>query len=352
MTRNVLPVTRPVLRNALRRPSDRPTRDILSPLPGIVRLGPRAARNVIDVARAALAARCREVFAISNANADEVWWAPLGDGVGLAVIGVAPRQRLSLESNYGYLLLSNGVPVGYGGVTALAAQANTGINIFDPFRGTEAGFLWTAMLRAFRTLFGTTRFVVNAIQFGEDNEEAIASGAYWFYWRLGFRPTDPARRRDAEAEAARLTGPRARPSSTATLRRLAVGDLVLTLPGAGRGTFFDERWLTTCASLVTRALAREDAHAHDRAAHAITTRLVRTLGVRPERWPHPERQAFERLAPVVSLLSGLDRWSHNDRAALVALMRAKGHAQERAFVHQAVAHPRFYPELIARCRRG
>lgn len=351
VTRNQLSVAAPAIRTSMRRQPARAVRAIVEPLPGIVRLGRPLAGAVIDAARAALAARCREVFAISNANIDEVWLAPLGEGVGLALIGVAPRDRLSLEANYGYLLMSNGVPIGYGGITALYGQANTGINIFDPFRGTEAGFLWTAMLRAFRTLFGVTRFVVNAIQFGEDNEEAIASGAYWFYWRLGFRPIDPARKREATAEAARLATPSAR-SSPRTLRHLAVGDLVLTLPGATRGGFFDERWLTTCAMLVTRRLTAEHPHAHDRAVEAMAERVARQLGAHPDRWPLHERTAFHRLAPVVSLLEQLPRWSKVDRRALVALMRAKGRAQERDFVQAAAAHPRFHPELIARCRRG
>ncbi|MFO1316643.1 MAG: hypothetical protein U1F58_13655 [Burkholderiales bacterium] len=44
------------------------------------------------------------------------------------------------------------------------------------------------ILRAFHTLYGSGRFVVNPYQFGAGNAEAIASGAFWFYYRLGFRP--------------------------------------------------------------------------------------------------------------------------------------------------------------------
>ena len=110
----------------------------------------------------------------------------------LALIGVLPAQRLLLEANYGYVLLSNGVPIGYGGVSPLFRQANTGINVFDPFRGSEATYLWAQTLRAFRSLFGVRRFIINGYQFGAGNAEAIASGAYWFYYRLGFRPTSAA----------------------------------------------------------------------------------------------------------------------------------------------------------------
>ena len=158
----------------------------------------------IDLARSALVARAREVHAMSYPNADDVHVADLGEGVELAVIGVPPAQRLLLEANYGYLLISNGVPIGYGGVSPLFRQANTGINVFDPFRGSEAAFLWAQTLRAFRTLFGTRRFVINGYQFGAGNSEAIASGAYWFYYRLGFRPSLAENASLAAAEAERL----------------------------------------------------------------------------------------------------------------------------------------------------
>ena len=180
--------------------------------------------RVVACARAALAARCREVNAITYPNVDEVWWCDLGCGVALAVIGIARAHRLTLETNTGYLLLANGVPIGYGGVTPLFRQANTGINIFDPFRGSEAAFLWTQMLRAFHTLYGSTRFVINAYQFGAGNAEAIKSGAFWFYYRLGFRPADAplqrarrARRRASRRTAAiAATRARCAPSPPAT----------------------------------------------------------------------------------------------------------------------------------------
>ena len=105
-------------------------------------------------------------------------------------------------------MFSNGVPIGYGGVTTLGAQANTGVNLFESFRRSEAAFLFAQSLRAFRTLFGVTRFVVNPYQFGRDNEEALASGAYWFYDRLGFRPTTS---RATRARGARTSSSRGGP---------------------------------------------------------------------------------------------------------------------------------------------
>ncbi len=195
---------RPKWRSGFRRLAGSAPQELVRPLESIRLLPRREAVRVIDLARSALAARSREVHAMNYANPAEVHLADLGEGVELAVIGVPPRERLLLEANYGYLLLSNGVPIGYGGVSPLFRQANTGINVFDPFRGSEAAFLWVQTLRAFRTLFGVRRFIINGYQFGAGNSEAIASGAYWFYWRLGFRPSLPENVALAAEEGARL----------------------------------------------------------------------------------------------------------------------------------------------------
>jgi len=349
-TLNEIAPASPAFRDRMRPAPSRPVRHIASPLPSIALLPRPQAMETIDVARAALAARCREVYAVSYSNADEVWLASLGEGATLAIIGAAPESRLSLESNYGYLLLSNGVPIGYGGVTPLFQQANTGINVFDPFRRSEAAYLWAQMLRAFATLFGVRRFVVNAYQFGEGNAEAIHSGAFWFYYRLGFRPVLSGTRRLAAKEFSRIERKSAYRSPPATLRALATCDLHLTLPGYPRGAFFDERWLVHTGLRVTRLIAREAAATREASVSRIAARIATALGARPGSWPKAERDAFARLAPVVALLPRIARWSRADREALVEIMRAKGRAHEREFVHLAQAHPRFFDELIALLR--
>lgn len=350
VTHNALDNVAIVPRTAMRRVHGDPVAGIAAPLSGVMLLDEPHAMAVIDVARATLAARCREVYAFSHANPAEVWWCPLGDGVAVAVLGVRPERRLSLESNYGYVLFSNGVPVGYGGVTPLWHQANTGLNIFAPFRGSEAAFLWQQTLRAFHTLFGVTRFVVDAVQFGEDNDEAIASGAYWFYWRMGFRPHDDALRARAEREAARLAGSRTRKSSAATLRALAHGTLQLVLPGGEAHPYFPEPWLARCAHGAAQLLERTHPHDHRAAAREIAQRLAVALGLPAddpfEGFTDAEREGFVRLAPLVELGGGVKARSARERSQFIAMMRAKGGVTEQPFVH-AVMHQTFLANLYA-----
>jgi len=281
---------------------------------------------------------------MNQANPDEVYQADLGDGVQLAVIGVLPAQRLLLEANYGYILLSNGVPVGYGGISPLFRQANTGINVFDPFRGSEATYLWAQTLRAFRTLFGVRRFIINGYQFGAGNAEAIASGAYWFYYRLGFRPTSQEDQRLAEAEAARLRGSGGR-SPAATLRRLARGDLVLDLPDWNDADAFDEAALDHLGTVVARQLSVQPHWSRRDGARALAAEVAQKCGLRLPRRAASERAAFERLAPLVAALPAWTSWPRAERAALGAMLLSKGAAQEAPYARGAVAHPRFFRGL-------
>ncbi len=345
-TRNFLPGAPVLPRSSFRRPPDDITRRIVKPMKTIVLLPRAQARRVIETARTALAARCREVVAITYPNADEVYWCDLGHGAALAVILVAPSHRLSLETNTGYLLLSNGVPIGYGGVTPLFRQANTGINIFDAFRGGETAFLWVEMLRAFQSLFGSRRFIVNGYQFGEGNSEAIKSGAYWFYYRLGFRPNDDKRKRLAAREFSRLRQPGAARSSKATLKALATGDLILDLPGFDERDAFDETQLATVSALASASLAAAPMAGRGAAEQWIAASVAKALGVRPTKtWPKQERDAFAALAPVVSIAPDIAGWTAAEKGAVVRMMRAKGGTLERSFALAATDCPELFRSL-------
>lgn len=317
-------------------------------LPGIELVKPGQGQHLIEVAMAALAARHREVHSMTHANPREVYLAPLGRGAQVVIMGVVPEFRLNLESNYGYLLLSNGVPVGYGGVSPLFSQANTGINIVDEYRKSEAAFLFAQTLRTFRTLFGCRHLVVNPYQFGADNAEAISSGAFWFYYRLGFRPADAPVRELARTEYARVKQRPQHRTDRRTLRALANSDLVLALPDARRTQFFPEKCLVICSTGVTRLIARQKAPSRQ---IAIARAVARTLGIQSmSRWPADERTAFGRMAPIVGLLSNLAQWSHQERQQLVKLMRAKGVRREKDYAVRLREHERFRLSLGSFCR--
>ncbi len=167
----------------------------------------------------------------------------------------------------GFLILSNGVPVGYGGSSILFRQVNTGVNIFDEYRGSEASFLWVQVMRVYHALAGCARFIANSYQFGGENNEALKSGAFWFYYRLGYRPASADVRKLARRENSKVLRNRKYRSDIKTLRKLTSCDMHLTLPGAKQSEFFDEEWLVTSSMLATRSLAAGAARVHSNCAN-------------------------------------------------------------------------------------
>jgi hypothetical protein len=315
-------------------------------MPGIVRLDRRRARAAWNAVQGAMLARTREVHAMRHANLDEIYLAPLGAGVQLVVLGVQPSERLALEANYGYMIFANGMPLGYGGFTPLFRQANTGVNVFEEYRHSEASFLYAQVLRVAHSLFGCTHFLVNPYQFGQDNDEALDSGAFWFYYRLGFRPVEPRVRALARAEYARVRA--GRTSALRTLTRLASSDMHLALPGAHGDELFAEDWLGPLARGAMQRIAAQGGGGRPRALRALAAQLLERLRLRVgQDWSPAEREALHGLAPTFVQIDDLERWPLPARRDLLALIRAKGARAEREFAVRMARHDRLRRGLAA-----
>lgn len=60
--------------------------------------------------------------------------------------------------------------------------------------------MFAEVLRLYQRLYKVQRFVVKPYQFGKGNKEGLQSAAFWFYYKLGFRPQDERIAALAEAE--------------------------------------------------------------------------------------------------------------------------------------------------------
>lgn len=324
--------------------------EVARPLGSLRLLGPADGERLLDVAMASLAMRHRETVHFNYANPAEVWLADVGRGVSIAATGLLPDHRYPLECTMGFLILANGVPVGYGGSSMLFRQVNTGINIFEEYRGSEAAWLWVQVMRVFHALSGCTRFIANPYQVGSENPEALKSGAFWFYYRLGYRPVDADVRRLARSEFSTVAAEPGYRTPLPVLRQLATSDMHLLLPGGRQADLFDERWIEYSSLIATKQLAETGLGPRRRAEAAIARTLATELGMGAMAgWTPWERRWFLRLAPIVSAL-GPGAWPARDRKALVALLRAKGGDRERDFVQQFSRHARLFEALKKACR--
>lgn len=338
--------------NGLRKPTGSVKSVIMRPLDSIIRLSRRDGRSMIDVAMASLAVRHRETYHFNHANPNEVYVADIGEGVSVAVFGLQPDARYPLECTMGYLILSNGTPVGYGGSSIVFHQVNTGINIFDEYRGSEAAFLWVQVMRVYHELTGCTRFIANPYQFGAENTEALKSGAFWFYYRLGYRPVLPEVRKLAAREYGRIRNDRTYRSDIKTLRRLASCDMHLNLPGARASDLFDEQWLMTSSMLATRILGRAGGKTRRQSVDRVAAQVARDLDLRNLRkWTRAERRAYRRIAPIVAITHP-QTWSVAAKRDMRRLLRAKGADFEVGYAQLLRQHDVFLAALGKACRRA
>jgi len=181
---------------------------------------------------------------------------------------------------------------------------------------------------------------VEAYQFGADNPEGIHSGAFWFYYRLGFRPVEPRLAQLAVGEFARMAVDRAYRTPPAVLRRFARSDLELLVPGDG--AMEDPCDPADLSMAISRWIGRRFRGDRVTAEREAIEQVTRRLGVQGmERWPEDDRRAFRSLSLLMALVDDLDGWAAADKRALVALMRAKGGLSEQAYFDRMRAHPRF-----------
>ena len=322
---------------------------IREPLP--LRRAPRAlAETMIDAARLAMATRQRELHAFAYPNPDDVLMADAGRGLRLVFIGIEPDFRLPLEGYYGFLVLKNGVPVSYGGGWELFGTLDFAVNIFASFRQGESAYIATQLLRAYRRIFDMRTVVVDRYQLGHESTEALRSGSFYFYHRLGFRPRDPDVVRVLAGERAKIAADASYRSPIPVLKRLAAAEVFLTLPG-GPGAPDKRLRATDVSALVARMIAREFAGDRSLAMRASVERVGRVLGAaRRAGWPGAERRSFARMSLVAALVPDLAAWSLAERRALVALMRAKGGASEMGYARRLDGHARLREGLEALVR--
>jgi len=333
-------------RDPLRRERPDLRAEALRPPRSIRPVGPRHGERLVDLAREAMVTRSRDLDAFAGASPRDVRIADCGDGLEFVCLGVAPPARMPLEAVYGYLVLQNGVPIGYALASALFGSSEIAFNIFDTFRGAEAAWAYGRFLGVVRAMFGTDTFTIFPYQLGHGNEEGIESGAWWFYYKLGFRPRDAATLRLAGRELARMRRRPAYRSAAPTLRRLARTNVFFQL-GRTRDDVIGALPIDRAGLAVTRAVARRFGSDRDCAADALSDEAAALLGAGDwRRFPADERLAWRRLSPLAMCLGGVARWPRADRKALAVVMRAKGGRRESDFIALADRHVRFRRALV------
>ncbi|HWU41694.1 MAG TPA: hypothetical protein VN203_28895, partial [Candidatus Acidoferrum sp.] len=313
-------------------------REMTTPLP-VRRLSRREGERVLHLVREVMTVRRRELWGTTYGDPAHVLKADVGRGLQIFLWGLSPERRLPLRAYFAGFSLKNGVPINYVEAIGLFEWMEVGFNTFYTFRDGESAWNYAQALRLLHQVLGMTCVSVYPYQIGLGNEEAIESGAFWFYRKLGFRPGRPELLQIVEREERKIAARPGHRTSARTLRRLATGHLFFELPGATQGSWYRFR-VRTIGFAVQRRMAREcdgdEAKIRERSAAILAQALAESL----KTWKGYARQAFDDFALVLALVPDLTYWTTEEKRALVRIIRAKAGPEESRFLRLLQRHPR------------
>jgi hypothetical protein len=191
---------------------------------------PRArAKHMLGVIVDASAVRYRELYGFEYPDEAGVFHADLGRGMDLFFCDVARRWRLPHREYCAGMYFNNGVPMGYVEVMWVKNVMEVGFNLYYTFRQGETAWLYARLLKLFHQQFSVDTFTIDPYQLGHENEEAIESGAFWFYAKLGFHSQSIKIRNLVHREEQRLAASLAYRTPPGILRKLAEYPMVYRL---------------------------------------------------------------------------------------------------------------------------
>jgi hypothetical protein len=195
-------------------------------------------------------------------------------------------------------------------------------------------------------------------QIGQQNDEAIDSGAFWFYRKLGFRSGSRDLEQLARREEHKIHADSGHRTSKGILKRLAEAHMFYEVNPAGMATpGVDavntkpissgpwDRFSTRNLGLrVNRRMAREfdgDSHKMRLASVAEVSRILhfnaRTLA---------ERRAIEDWSVVLALIPNLSAWSPKEKRDAAKIIRAEASGKEMNYLHLTQQHARLRAALL------
>jgi hypothetical protein len=359
-------------------------RELSRPAPKLEKLSVAAGESVMDAIREIMVVRYRELYGTTLGDPRSVVRADLGRGVVMHFWGLPPDRRLPLRAYVAGYTLKNGVPINYIEAIGLCEWIEVGFNTFYTYRQGETAWIYAQALRCLRALTGAKCISIYPYQIGQNNDEAIDSGAFWFYRKLGFRSGRPDLRNLCEKEEEKITADPKYKTPRRILKRLAQAHMFYELqtptgtitngaitntrsalratveerPFQGRvsrtkkGTGFSPRgpWDTfsirNLGLRINRRMAQKFESDSQKIRRASTASVTRALGITSNRWPPDEQQSLENWALVLALIPDLACWSPEEKQNVIKIIRAKSARGEMSYLRQTQKHARLRAELI------
>ena len=323
-------------------PSTEILKTITAKLPLPSRLTRKQKKQLVSIARATLIFMYRETEPFSYADEKEVQLFELENGISIALYSMIKEQRLSIESYVGYLLFKNGIPVAYGGGWIFGERCQFGINILPPFRNGESSYFFSQLLRVYHKYYGIKSFVIKPYQFGKNNTEALKSGAFWFYYKHGFRSDKEELQALAIQESEKKRKDSKYRTPVSLMKKFTGATLSLNL-SKKTIPLFDA---AIVSQAITDFINKEYNGNRNAALLACVKKSKKELSSKVlAGWNQYEKKVWQHWSLLVQTFLSVSKWSPFAKKELVDLIKAKGGAKETAFIKRLQKHRQFWKAL-------
>jgi hypothetical protein len=319
------------------------------------KLSAKEGASILNTIRTASAVRYRELHGFMYADVKSFLKITLGRGVEVFLDEVLPEHRLPLRAYHSGFMFKNGVPIGYVECLSLFEKMEVGFNLYYTWREGETAWLYAQLLHIFKQHLGVTVFSVDPYQIGQDNEEGIESGAFWFYRKLGFKPVRDDITKIVEREEKKIATQKDYRTPVKILRRIATSHLIYSIADCGmwNAELGNKKQIGNRQSAIgnvllavqTRMSQRFNGDA--RKMREVTAKQIsRLLNVDLNELKQTEQKAFSNFALVLSLIPNFSRWAIEEKELVREIIRAKGNGSEARYLHLIQQHKRLRETFI------
>ncbi len=325
-------------------------REFARPAPKLTKLSRAAGEGVMHAIREIMLVRYRELYGTTLGDPRWLVRADVGRGVVMHFWGLPPNRRLPLRAYLAGYTLKNGVPINYIEAIGLCEWLEIGFNTFYTYRQGETAWIYAQALRCLRALTGASCISIYPYQIGQDNDEAIESGAFWFYRKLGFR----SGRRDLQAlcetEEQRIgANPKYR-TTPRTLKRLAEAHMFYEVMPKNTSNKTQGAWDTfsvrNIGMLINRRMARDFRGDSNRLRHGSTAAVIRALKIDPSNWTPGQKRVLENWSLVLALIPDLAGWTSEEKRRIAEIIGAKAARDEMPYLRLSQHHARLRQALL------
>lgn len=305
--------------------------------------------SLIDLCKSSLALYYRETDPVTFADPAETSLYDMGNGLQIALTGMQKNWRLAIESYIGFMAFKNGVPVAYGGGWLFGHRCKIGVNIYPPFRGAESGRIFCQVMRLYYQVFHARHFIVKPYQFGKGNPEGIKSGAFWFYYKLGFRPQNDEIKKTACDEWEKIKDDRKYRTPINVLKYFTSSNMHFEPVKSGTNNFDADKTSKAVTSMICSRFSGDRKTASD----VCLKELVTFLGIKKLSQAEADKQnIWHNWALLFTALPDTVQWDKMQRKKFLQLIQLKISGSEKDYITAMQNHSRFWHSAKELCKNA